>query len=251
MKLMIEEMLITEKQTAENNSQYVYRLLRENIMSLTLFPGETLNEQVLCQRLGVSRTPVHEALMRLRGERLVDVASQSKTSVSLIDLRQCAEGQFIRLTLESEVYRKLCDMPLDRYMTPLEANLQMQEFYSAREDSTAKFLQLDNEFHAILFDAAERTLTWSLICQANTHYDRARLFFNLMEPQNLPNVCREHRRILEALRTHDKEQIMKDVELHTFRFSPDEHTALTEKIKEMISENEAAFANIPEYYRKY
>ena len=114
MKLMIEEMLITEKQTAENNSQYVYRLLRENIMSLTLFPGETLNEQVLCQRLGVSRTPVHEALMRLRGERLVDVASQSKTSVSLIDLRQCAEGQFIRLTLESEVYRKLCDMPLDR-----------------------------------------------------------------------------------------------------------------------------------------
>ncbi|MBE5996746.1 MAG: GntR family transcriptional regulator [Lachnospiraceae bacterium] len=248
---MIEKMLITEKKTAENNSQYVYRLLRENIMSLVLFPGEILSEQAICQMLGVSRTPVHEALMRLRGERLVDVASQSKTSVSLIDIRQCAEGQFIRMTLEAEVYRKLCDMPFDRYLTPLEANLQMQEFYAVREDSTAQFLKLDNEFHAILFNAAECSLTWNLICQANTHYDRARLFFNRKEPQNLPQVAREHRHILEALRNHDKEEVMKDVELHTFRFSPEEHSALSRRIAEMIFENQEAFSNIPKHYRNY
>lgn len=55
------EIKISDKRESENNREYVYRVLRDNIMTLKLLPGTTINEGELAESFHMSRTPVHEA----------------------------------------------------------------------------------------------------------------------------------------------------------------------------------------------
>ena len=70
-------LLLDVRRMDENNRAYAYRMLRKNIMTLQLQPGCQLSEAELCEQLAMSRTPVHEALMMLKSEWLVDVVPLS------------------------------------------------------------------------------------------------------------------------------------------------------------------------------
>jgi DNA-binding GntR family transcriptional regulator len=80
----------------------VYFTLRKNIVNLNLKPGEPLNVKSISEKLGVSRTPVRDAFIKLEKEGLVDVFPQKGTSVSRIDLRRVDEEKFIRESLEEK-----------------------------------------------------------------------------------------------------------------------------------------------------
>lgn len=62
--------IFSERKNGETNSKYAYRLLRESIMSFKLLPGEALDETVINEQFGTSRTPVREALILLKNEKL-------------------------------------------------------------------------------------------------------------------------------------------------------------------------------------
>jgi len=78
----------------------ILNVLRQDILSMALKPGEPLAEKVLTARFGVSRTPVREALMRLAEEGLVDVFPQSGTYVGRIPFNGLPEAVVIRQALE-------------------------------------------------------------------------------------------------------------------------------------------------------
>ena len=59
-------MILYEKKEKENSKDYAYRVLKDNIMTLNLKPGELLSEAELSEKLGISRTPIREVLMRLK-----------------------------------------------------------------------------------------------------------------------------------------------------------------------------------------
>jgi GntR family transcriptional regulator, rspAB operon transcriptional repressor len=88
-------------------SERVQSLLREAIISFELAPGEDIDKLAICQRLGVSRFPVSEALSRLQGEGLVEILPQRGTRVSRIRLADVRESMFIRSALEAEAVRTL------------------------------------------------------------------------------------------------------------------------------------------------
>ena len=71
----------------EKNQDKIYLRLRAEMMNLTLAPGMPLRMQDLAARLGVSRTPVREACIRLQRDGLVNILPQRETTVSLIDVR--------------------------------------------------------------------------------------------------------------------------------------------------------------------
>ena len=79
-------LILYEKKEEESKKEYAYRILKENIMSLELKPGELLSEVELSEKLNISRTPIREVIMRLKNEHLIEVKPQSGTYVSLIDL---------------------------------------------------------------------------------------------------------------------------------------------------------------------
>ena len=82
------------KNIGENNSQYAYRVLKDNIMNLTLSPGQVINENELVDILKISRTPIREAIFKLKDEALIDVYPQKASFVSLIDLNRVEEAFF-------------------------------------------------------------------------------------------------------------------------------------------------------------
>ena len=97
------------KNLVENNSQYAYRVLKENIMNLTLSPGQILNETELVDILGISRTPIREAVFKLKDEALINVYPQKASIVSPIDLNRVEEAFFLRKIVEIEVLKLCCE----------------------------------------------------------------------------------------------------------------------------------------------
>src|SRR5436305_1999373 len=83
----------------------VYARLRDAIVAAELEPGRRLSENELAAWLGVSRTPVREALVRLRDDRLVEIVPQLGTYVSRIGVQAVADAQFIREALECAAIR--------------------------------------------------------------------------------------------------------------------------------------------------
>ena len=91
-KSRILPLLMDPRQPDENNRAYAYRILRKNIMNIQLQPGCQLSEAELSEHLVMSRTPIHEALMMLKGEWLVDVLPQRGSIVSKISIQYINEG---------------------------------------------------------------------------------------------------------------------------------------------------------------
>ena len=86
-------------------TQHVTDVLRHAIVTLAFRPGEVLDKGLICERLGVSRFPVSEALARLPAEGLVDILPQRGTSVSLVRVADVLEHMLIRRAIEAEAVR--------------------------------------------------------------------------------------------------------------------------------------------------
>ena len=78
----------------------VYQTLRQAILSLSYRPGEILRKPEICAELGVSRSPVSDAVARLAGEGLVDVVPQAGTYVARFSMAEIREGAFLREAIE-------------------------------------------------------------------------------------------------------------------------------------------------------
>ena len=91
----------------ESNQDKIYLQLRGEMMTLALKPGEVLRAQELAEHLGVSRTPVREAFIRLQRDGLVNILPQRETAVSLIDLGRVMQERFVRESLELGVAAQL------------------------------------------------------------------------------------------------------------------------------------------------
>ena len=80
--------------------QRVYQTLRAAILSLAYKPGEILRKPDICEALGVSRSPVADAVARLQAEGLVDVVPQAGTFVARFSMQEIREGAFLREAIE-------------------------------------------------------------------------------------------------------------------------------------------------------
>lgn len=93
-------MKLEERHYAETAREYARRMLKENIISMDLKPGAMVSENELAAQLGLSRTPVREALMDMSQYGVVDVMPQRGSRISLIDYNLVEEARFARQVLE-------------------------------------------------------------------------------------------------------------------------------------------------------
>ena len=84
-----------------------YQTIRSRIITMELKPGDPLNDRELAEELGISRTPMREALLMLNLARMVDIKPQSGTHVAPINLKLMEMEQFARYTLEKEILNRL------------------------------------------------------------------------------------------------------------------------------------------------
>jgi len=182
----------------------VYLALREAIVSAELEPGRRLSENELGDRLGVSRTPVREALVRLRDERLVAIVPQLGTFVTLVSTEAVADAAFVREALECAAIRLATERAGDEDLAELQANLAAQARAQETDDAAA-FDVLDDALHRSLCELSGHESAWRLSRRANGHLDRVRRL-SLPEPGYLGEMVAEHRTVVAAVAERDPDR---------------------------------------------
>ncbi len=190
----------------------VHAHLRRLILRLQLKPGEALSEKDLSLKLGVSRTPVREAFIRLSEEGLVDIFPQRGTLVAPIRIAEIEEAQFLRDILETAVVKRAAESMDPAVLTELADNLHQQKLILKRKDYDA-FWELDERFHHLLCKSASLPRAWRVIHAVKGQLDRVR-YISLPEPGHAKLVLRQHTEILEAVRDGDVERAVSAMQDH-------------------------------------
>ncbi|MGE4453380.1 MAG: GntR family transcriptional regulator [Sphaerochaeta sp.] len=214
-------------------SEEIYQTLREEILSLRFKPGMELNLQQLSEQLQVSRSPVRDALMRLSSDNLVDIFPQKGTRVSLINLKQVEEERFLRKSLEDHAVKKFIYQAREDNFAAMETAINEQVRYAEAEDFI-NFLESDNTFHAIIFQAIGMQRIWNIILAQGGNHHRIRLL-SFYQKNVLDDIICQHRLMLQSLKTKQLEAILGLEDKH---------------LSKLLQETELMVARYPEYFKQ-
>jgi DNA-binding GntR family transcriptional regulator len=177
----------------------VYAQLKHDVAEFTLVPGDRFTENELCERLGVSRTPVRQALVRLQQEGYVEVLFRSGWRVLPFDFNQFEQLYDLRMVLETTAVHRLCadDQKVDTALLDQLAAIWLVPV-AERSADRVQVGQWDEAFHCSLVAAAGNAE------MARVHRDvteRIRIIRRLdfTKPARIDATYEEHSKILKAV----------------------------------------------------
>lgn len=213
-------MYVTQRQQGESGRSYALRTIKENIIRLELIPGSKVSESEIAAELGLSRTPVREALQELGRERIVEIYPQRGSMISLVDYTLVGEASFMRRCLECGVVETLASRKgMD--LSVLRENLELQEYY-LRNGNPDRLLELDDEFHHEMFRLAGYENCYRMMVGLYVHFDRVRWMATKTLDQE-PTV-EDHQAIYKALTQGRPEEAVRVMVNHLARYRVDEAT---------------------------
>lgn len=193
--------------------------LRREILDMVLRPGVALSEKDLTTRFGMSRTPVREALIRLKEEGLVEIFPQAGTFVARIPVGAIPEAVFIRQALECATVEVLAQAASADDIARLDATIaQLHEAHEANDQE--RFHLADEAFHEVLAEEAGYPGVWKLAHAAKSQIDRCRRM-TLPVPGRMAMVIREHLAIVDEIRRHDATAAVGAMRQHLGTLLPD------------------------------
>ena len=196
-----------------------YQTIRSRIITMELKPGDPLNDRELAEELGISRTPMREALLMLNLARMVDIKPQSGTHVAPINLKLMEMEQFARYTLEKEILNRLRGHVTPQQEEEYRSNIETYRVLEAdmsQPDRTARMLDLDNAFHRKSFELCGMEAHYDHMLASLQHVERIRKF-SLQTEEN-KSVCSSHTAILEALLHGSADDVSEALESHLSRY---------------------------------
>lgn len=212
---------------AINARETAYRLLRHRILNLDLKPLDVLNDRELEAEIGVSRTPIREAIIMLSLSHMVVVRPQSSTYVAPIDLGMVRVEQFSRYVLEKEMAVRACSAIRDEHWREYEEKMQLYELYkrSHVQDREDRMLELDNAFHRTAFAINGEEACFDWILSSFQHIERIRILSLRMGLDE--EVVPDHQEIAEAIRAGDTDRTVQAMRQHLTRY--DQHVPIMQK----------------------
>lgn len=195
----------------ESHSDYITKILRNNIISFTLKPGQFISENDVRKEFHVSRTPVREAFITLSTEQLVEIRPQQGTYVSYLDKSWIKNFLFMRSAIEKKVMEEAAQVISTSYLDKLQDNLEQQ--YKKENQIPEQFIELDNCFHLLIYESVAKNDIWNVINSAQSAYDRLRFLF-FQEEQTYSLTIKQHEKIFEFLQNRQVANITKISEEH-------------------------------------
>lgn len=195
-------------------AERAYQTLLKRIVSLELKPNESIGEQMLAESLGVSRTPVREALSRLASEGLVDVRSRSGGVVAPIRLEAVKSAQFVREALETAIMDKAVQRKDTQILFNLRQSIDAQRFAVAEKNSIM-FFDADERMHSLFCHLAGQASVWNVIADAKQHMDRVRRIS--LEHIDLDTLLTDHVELYQCIEHADKGGARKVLRRHLRR----------------------------------
>ncbi|MDP3897018.1 MAG: GntR family transcriptional regulator [Mesorhizobium sp.] len=197
---MYDFLMPLERAERGSTTERVYAALRDAIVHRLLKPGELIDKNLVCERLGVSRFPVSEALGRLGQQGFAEVLPQRGTRVSRIRLQDVRQNLLIRRALEAETVGELARRADAALLERIAVNVEAQRAMLDGAESGA-FYELDLEFHAILQEALGYPRVTSTIDAARAGLDRVRRMLGSLHRHAI--TFGEHALVADAIRTGD------------------------------------------------
>ena len=193
----------------------VFHIIRENILSGKYQKGEELKEKTIGEEIGVSRTPVREALRQLELEGLVTIIPNKGAYVVGISQKDVRDIYEIRSRLEGLCARWAAEEISKEQLDELEENIYLSDFHLSK-GNYEQLLELDNRFHEILYQASGSKELRHVLSDFHHYVQRVRKI-TLAGTERAPHSIEEHRRIVEALKLHDADMAEREANEHLMK----------------------------------
>lgn len=190
----------------------VFKTLRRGILTGELKPGERLMEIHLANRLGVSRTPIREAIRKLELEGLVTMIPRRGAEVANITEKNLKDVLEVRQALESLAIELACERISEEKKLELKERLEAVEEAVATKDAGA-IASADVAFHDAIVEASGNLRLTQIISNLGEQMYRYR-FEYLKDVSKHPQILREHRTMYESILEKDKEKAAGSVMTH-------------------------------------
>lgn len=182
----------------------VFHKIREDILSGEYHQNEELKEASIGNELGVSRTPVREALRQLELEGLLNIIPNKGAYVTGISAKDIQDIYVIRSYLEGLCARWACEYITKPQLEELDEIIYLSEFH-AKKGHHDQLLELDNRFHEVLYEASNSKILDHVLSDFHHYVQRVRkVTLSSMARANDSNA--EHRAIVEALKEKEGER---------------------------------------------
>lgn len=206
-------MITLFKDENESNRNYIYRVIKENIIEFYFNPEDKLSEPSIAKILNTSRTPVREALILLENEGLVEVKPQKGTFISKIDSLDIENMIFIRKGVEKDVIRLACKRISQHYLEKLEEHLQIQKIILETDFQKDIIYQIDNAFHKLLYTAVGAEKAWQTIEANSSSFNRLRKL-DVMDQTSTNRRMSEHFELMEIIKEKKVDEIDSFIDHH-------------------------------------
>ena len=189
----------------------VFHKIRDDILNGKYHENEELKEIPIGQELGVSRTPVREALRQLELEGLVQIIPNRGAFVTGIQAKDVHDIYMIRSRIEGLAARWAAERMTDEELDAMREIVELQEFYAAKGDKL-RVGNLDNRFHELLYESCRSNQLRRMLSIFHHHIYKARES-SVRRGRALAST-QEHRAILTALENHDPDEAERAMTVH-------------------------------------
>lgn len=193
----------------------VFKYIKAQIITGQYNPGESLVESKLAEELGVSRTPIREAIRLLDLEGLVETTPNKGAVVLGISPKDVEDIYAIRQLVEGLAARWAAERITPSQLKEMQKTLDLMDFYANRQDLD-EMADLDNKFHQLIFEASGSKILNLTLSNLHQYVQLARME-SLKVPRRVENTLKEHRSILDSFIAKNPEKAEQALSRHVNR----------------------------------
>lgn len=185
----------------------VFETLRQEILDLTIKPGEALSEGTVCERFSASRTPVRTAFQRLSDAGLIEIIPYKGACATLLSMDYIRQMIYMRCAIETNVVNDFIDAYDLFAIEDVEHHLRQQEILLSTASFTPPdFYRADSQFHQLWFRRMHCDQLWEIIQKSEAHYTRFRML-DIVEMHMFRDIYQEHVQLVDLIKHKDKDAV--------------------------------------------
>lgn len=200
----------------KSREEMVYDSLKRDILDLRLKPGQLLKESEICEKFGVSRTPVRDAIRLLQEQGFVKTVPYQGVFVTLLSLNYIKQMIYMRVAVETSVLKDFSVQATNMQLEDIRYLIRKQEAVIQEPNfMPEQFYRLDAQMHAVWFEATRRTVLWDMLQKQDLYYTRFRMLDAATET-DFSRVIKEHKELLGLIEIKDFIGIEKVLKEHLY-----------------------------------
>lgn len=201
-------MRLYDEYVNENTNIMALNTIKRNIIEAEILPGEVIKEENIKNLLGISRTLCRETIIKLEKENLVKVIPQKGTYVTTINLKKIEDFLFLRRIAEENIFDLALKNTNQNLLNKLYLNINQQKSLMEIDNSSFYLINLDNEFHKIIFEECNFIYIWEMLQTFQTQYDRLRIL-GLKNGFTKNKMLEHHFKIYDSFIEKNQDEIKK------------------------------------------